>query len=132
MNFKEFQPLIQVKMQPVYEGYRKAVLKHIKTRRKEHAFEPIDETIVEVLARYYADWLYLEEYASQDPKQLAQCTDAMNKLVGTMRELWKDLILTPRARRQIMNDLKQELEKDEKVKEFLSKLMGSDTAQRPG
>ena len=124
MNPKEFRPLYQVEMKPVYEGYRKAVLQHIKTRREEHAFEPIDETIVEILARYYADWLYLENYVSQSPQTLARNADALNKLVGTIRELWKDLLMTPRSRRQIMHELKEELEKDPRVQEYLDKLMG--------
>ncbi len=129
MNLKDFHPTYQVTMEPIYQSYRQAVLKHIRTRRKEHAFEAIDETIVEMLARYYADWLYLEKHISQNPDLLARNADALNKLTGGIRDLWRDLILTPRARREVMKQFKEELEKDPRVQEYLKKLMGSEDTQ---
>ncbi len=108
------------------------MLKHIQKRREAHNFEPTDETIVEVLARAFADWIYLENYATRSPKLLAKYADALNKLSSTILHLWDQLILTPKARRQIFNQVKKEIEQDPKVQELINKLMGTAGTKGPG
>ena len=125
----QFEPLVNASNMGIYKKYRKTVLDHIKNRREKHNFEPTDEITVDLLARNLADYLYLEEYATQTPENLSRNTDALNKLNTIILHLLDELILTPKGRRRIWEDLKEELKSNAQVKEALEKLMG--TPKRP-
>ncbi len=113
----------------IYQNYRKIVLDHIKNRREKHNFESTDEITVDLLARYLADYLYLEEFATTAPENLSRNADALNKLTTIILHLLDELILTPRGRRRIWEELKEEMKTNDQVKEALEKLMG--TPKRP-
>ncbi len=125
MNAKEREPLVNAETLEIFKNYRKTVLRHVKKRREERNYEAPDETIVDMLASNIADWIYLERHASKSPEELAKYADALNKLFSTILHLCDQLILTPKARRQVLTELKEELKRDAQVQEFLEKLMGS-------
>jgi hypothetical protein len=125
LDFKTFKPLVNAGQLKTYDTYNQAVLQHIRKRRKEHAYEPLDDHIVDMLARTFANWIFLEEYLSQDPDLLAKHADSLSKLNRQILDLWDELDLTPSGRRKLLTELKKQGEQDEKINQIYEKLIGS-------
>ncbi len=124
------KPTVNPAMLPTYEKFRDTVFNHIRKRREKHNFERTDEISAELLARYLTDYLYLEEYATQTPEHLARNTAALNPLTSNILHLLDELLLTPRGRLRVWEELQEELKSNVQVKEALEKLMG--TPKRSG
>ncbi len=123
------KPTVNPAMLSTYEEFRETFYNHLRNRRKKHNFERTDEITADLLARYLTNYLYLEEYATQTPENLARNTDALNKLTINILHLLDELVLTPKGRLRIWDVLKEEVKDNAQIKEALEKLMG--TPKRP-
>ncbi len=127
LNFKRFKPTVNAVQLKTYQAYNRTILKHLRNRRKDHAYEPLDDHAVDMLARTFANWIFLEEYLSQDPDLLAKYADSLSKLNRQILDLWDELDITPRGRRKLLTELKKQGEQDEKISQIYEKLIGSST-----
>ncbi len=124
LNCKTFKPMVNATQLKTYAGYNRAILKHLRNRRKNHAYESLDDKAVDMLARTFANWIFLEEYLSQDPDLLAKYAGSLTQLNRQILDLWDELDLTPRGRRLLIAVLKKQGEQDEKINQIYEKLIG--------
>ncbi len=125
LDLKTFKPMVNVTQLNTYAGYNDAILTHLRKRRKNHAYEPLDDKAVDMLARTFANWTLLEEYLSQDPDLLAKYAGSLTQLNRQILDLWNELDLTPRGRRLLLTQLKKQGEQDEKINQIYEKLIGT-------
>jgi len=103
-----------------YESLKGAIYQHISKRNE---FEKaLDSTLIELAARLYADWLYVEEILSTEQGKAAlwryacALTNIHNMLIATLDELQ----VTPKMRGKIA----QEIMEDDQITAKLKSLMG--------
>jgi hypothetical protein len=103
-----------------YESLRGAIYQHISCRKEFQ--KAVDSTLIELAARLYADWLYVEEILSTEQGKTAvwryacALTSIHNMLIATLDELQ----VTPKMRGKIA----QEIVQDNEITAKLKSLMG--------
>ena len=103
-----------------YESLKGAIYQHISKRNE---FEKaLDSTLIELAARLYADWLYVEEILSTEQGKAAvwryacALTNIHSMLIATLDQLQ----VTPKMRGKIA----QEIMEDDQITAKLKSLMG--------
>jgi hypothetical protein len=103
-----------------YESLKGAIYQHISKRNEFQ--KAIDSTLIELAARLYADWLYVEEILSTEQGKSAvwryacALTNIHNMLIATLDELQ----VTPKMRGKIA----QEIVEDDQITAKLKQLTG--------
>jgi hypothetical protein len=111
---------ISEKYRKQYESLKGAIYKHLSSRREFQ--KALDSTLIELAARLYADWLYVEEILSTEQGKAAvwryacALTNIHSMLIATLDQLQ----VTPKMRGKIA----QEIMEDDQITAKLKSLMG--------
>jgi len=103
-----------------YESLKGAIFQHLSRR---HEFQRvIDSALIELTARLFADWLYVEELLSGEEGKAAlwKYADALVKIHSMLMATFDELQVTPKMRGKIA----QEIVEDDQVTAKLKSLMG--------
>ena len=114
------QRRIAEKYRKQYESLKGAIFQHL-SRRNEFQ-KAVDAALVELTARLYADWLYVEEILSTEQGKAAiwKYADALTKIHSMLIATLDELRVTPKMREKIT----QEIVQDDQVTAKLNSLMG--------
>ena len=103
-----------------YEEFRRAVYWHL--RHRPDFARRVDVKLIDRLARIWALWLLIEEKLSLGPDdQISKLTDAFYKIDAMLSKALEELEITPKMRKKIAEDLKE----DDKITEQLKRLIGA-------
>jgi len=114
------QRRIAAKYRKQYESLKGAIFQHLSRR---HEFQrAVDSALIELTARLFADWLYVEELLSREEGKAAlwKYADALVKIHSMLMATFDELQVTPKMREKIA----QEIVQDDQVTVKLKKLMG--------
>jgi hypothetical protein len=103
-----------------YESLKGAIYQHLS---KRHEFQKaVDSALIELAARLYADWLYIEEVLGTEEGKAAvwKYADALAKIHGMLIATLDELHVTPKMRGKIA----QEIVEDNQITAKLKSLMG--------
>lgn len=103
-----------------YESLKGAIYQHLSKRNEFQ--RTIDSTLIELAARLFADWLYIEELLSSEEGKAAvwKYADALVKIHSMLIATFDELEVTPKMRSKIV----QEIVQDDEITAKLKNLMG--------
>jgi hypothetical protein len=110
--------LVNISKKRDYEQLKTAIYNHLCHRKD---FErTIDVTLIEQAARLFADWLYIEEIMTKEPKEdVRKYADALVKVHSMLLNVLDELHVTPKMRRALVEDLKGDSDVDQKLKQII-------------
>ena len=111
---------IASRKQREYEELKRAIFKHLGARPT--FVRSIDFSLIEQVARLFADWLYIEELLSSEEGKTAiwKYADALAKIHSMLISTFDELEVTPKMRGKIV----QEIVQDDEITAKLKSLMG--------
>lgn len=81
----------------------------------------LDSPLIELAARLFADWLYVEEILScpEGKSAIWKYADALAKIHSMLLAVFEELRITPKTRENIAQDLVENDEITERIKKLL-------------
>jgi len=102
-----------------YESLKGAIYQHISKRVEFQ--KALDSALVELAARLYADWLFIEEILGSEEGKAAvwKYADALTKIHSMLIATLEELRITPKMREKIAQDIVQDDEITAKLKSMM-------------
>jgi len=115
--YRGVQRRISEKYRREYERLRGSIYEYLRHRPD---FEgAVDSSLVELTARLFADWLYVEELLTKEAKSdVWKYADSLAKIHNMLLRVLEELKVTPKMRVKLAQDLVESDEITEKLKKL--------------
>jgi hypothetical protein len=102
-----------------YDSLKGAIYQHLSKRNEFQ--RAIDSTLIELAARLFADWLYIEELLSSEEGKAAiwKYADTLVKVHNMLIATLDALGVTPKTRSKIAQEIAQDDEITTKLKDLI-------------
>ena len=103
--FKGHHKLISPNLQREYERLKYSISQFLRNRTDFQ--KTVDTSLIDLAAKLFADWLYLEEILSSEKSkdQIWKYADGLAKIHHMLMSVLDELKITPKSRQKIAKEL---------------------------